>query len=633
MATNGVNGSANGHHLPALHTSAEDFLKHDYDYIVIGGGTAGLVVAARLTENEDVTVGVLEAGKSKLGDMLVDSPVAFMQMFMNKDYDWCFMTEPQENNKGRRHHIPRGKALGGSSAINYMMYVRGSLQDYDDWAIISGDESWNAENILKYMRKHQTLEPIDDSVTDRSTMPFVGEYHGTSGPARTSFNDFRLPIEDDFIKACDDATKMTKKPKDPWSGDHIGFYNTLGLVARSGPNKGMRSYAARGYFAANASRPNLHVLCDAMVQRIELEGDVATGVTFKTGGKEFTVKTKREVLVAGGAIQSPQILELSGIGDPEVLKAAGVEVKIENKSIGNNFQDHCLTAGVWEVQKDVMTLEAIHNPQVMEAAQKQLAETGGGPLTSVCTMQGFFPYKLFATQEEQDRVVKSIEADLPNLSPYQRKQYERTLAHLKDDKSANLQVVLIPSRFGMEAGIEDQSGVFPPPSTADYTPAISGAMCLQYPLSRGSVHIKTSNPEDHPTIDPAFLKHPADVDVLAAGLKMLGAVEKSPHLRDKITSRVFPPPEADMSDTEQMRQAVREICMSEYHVCGSVAMGEAVDSKLKVYGTRNVRVVDASVFPNHVSGNIVSSVYAVAEKAADIIKEEHLYGALRGVKT
>lgn len=157
-------------------------------------------------------------------------------------------------------------------------------------------------------------------------------------------------------------------------------------------------------------------------------------------------------------------------------------------------------------------------------------------------------------------------------------------------------------------------------------------MCLQYPLSRGSVHIRTSNPEDHPRIDPAFLKHQADVDVLAAGLKMLGKVEQSSFLKSKITSRVFPPPEADMNDTEQMRQAVRDICMSEYHVCGSVAMGEAVDTKLKVYGTKNVRVVDASIFPNHVSGNIVSSVYAVAEKAADLIKEENLYGALNGKK-
>lgn len=166
-------------------------------------------------------------------------PHQFGQMFSNPEYDWMVKTVPQEFNKGRKHHIPRGKALGGSSAINYMMCrslvvgvtfssrftnrivadVRGSLQDYDDWASIAGDEGWNAENMMKYMRKHQTLEPIDDSVTDRSTMPFVGEYHGTSGPVRTSFNDFRLPIEDDFIKACAETTGLAKKPVDPWSGD------------------------------------------------------------------------------------------------------------------------------------------------------------------------------------------------------------------------------------------------------------------------------------------------------------------------------------------------------------------------------------------------------------------------------
>lgn len=276
-----------------------------------------------------------------------------------------------------------------------------------------------------------------------------------------------------------------------------------------------------------------------------------------------------------------------------------------------------------------MTLEAIHNPAVMEQAQKALAETGGGPLTSVCTMQGFFPYKIFATPEEQERVVKSVEKDLPDLSPFQRKQYERTLEHLKDDKSANLQVVLVPSHYGMEEGIENQSKVFPAPTNPEDPYAISAAMCLQYPLSRGSVHIKTSDPNDHPAVDPGFLSHPADVDVLAAGLKMLGKVEQSSHLSGKIEKRLFPPPGADMTNTEQMRECVRDICMSEYHVCGSVAMGDATDSRLKVEGTQNIRCVDASIFPNHVSGNIVSSVYAAAEKAADLIKEDWLYGNLK----
>lgn len=197
--------------------------------------------------------------------------------------------------------------------------------------------------MMTYMKKHQTLDPIDDSVTDRSTMPFVGEYHGTSGPAHTSFNDWRLPIEDDFIHACDEVTGLDKKPMDPWSGDHIGFYNTLGLVCRTGPNRGKRSYAARGYFAANAQRPNLHVLCEAMVHNIQLGGDKATGVTFEHNGQKHVVPANREVILAAGALQSPQVLELSGIGDPEVLKAAGIDCKVENKAVGENFQDHVLT--------------------------------------------------------------------------------------------------------------------------------------------------------------------------------------------------------------------------------------------------------------------------------------------------
>jgi choline dehydrogenase-like flavoprotein len=235
---------------------------------------------------------------------------------------------------------------------------------------------------------------------------------------------------------------------------------------------------------------------------------------------------------------------------------------------------------------------------------------------------------MFATPDEQSRILKSIQAELDNVTPYQRKQYERIIAHLESDISANLQLVLVPATFGMAEGIEDQSKVFPPPGQ-DTNPGISGAMCLQYPVSRGSVHIKSADPFDKPDVDPAFLKHQADVDVLAAGLKMLGKVEQSSHLAPKITSRVFPPPEVDMDDTEALRKCIREICMSEYHVCGSVAMGDAVDGKLKLKGTQNVRVIDASVFPNHVSGNIVSSVYALAEKGADLIKEDYLYGALQ----
>lgn len=175
------------------------------------------------------------------------------------------------------------------------------------------------------MRKHQTLEPIDDGVTNRSAMPFIGENHGTTGPVHTSFNDFALPIEDDVIKACDEAAGMTKKPMDPWSGDHIGFYNTLGTVARTGPSRGKRSYAARSDFESmSAHRPNLKVLCEAYCTGLVLENATVDGVNFIHSGSAHTVSVKREVIVCGGTIVSPQILEISGIGDPEVLSAASV---------------------------------------------------------------------------------------------------------------------------------------------------------------------------------------------------------------------------------------------------------------------------------------------------------------------
>ncbi|KAK3621607.1 hypothetical protein LTR56_022714 [Elasticomyces elasticus] len=629
--TNGVNGHANGTSMPALSTTAEDFLQHKYDFIIVGGGTAGLTVAARLTENADVTVGVLEAGKNKLDDPLIDTPAAFLQLFNNPEYDWAFMTEPQKHNQNKTHHIPRGKVLGGSSGINYMMYVRGSDADYDDWAAITGDPSWGSENMKQYMRKHQTLEPIEDSVIDRSTMPHVGKHHGTSGPVRTSFNTTQMPIEDDFIKACDEVTGFDKKPTDPWSGDHIGFFNTLGSVARTGPNKGKRSYAARGYFAPNAQRPNLHVLCEATVSSVALDGDKATGVNFIFQGTHHTVKVQKEVIVSCGALQTPQILELSGIGDPDVLRKAGVACRVENPGVGNNFQDHPISVVAWELTPGNTSLDIIHNPDVMAAVQKQYMETQSGPMSHIASMQGFFPYKLFANNDEQREITEAVEESMSTLTPFQRKQYERTLQHLKDDKSANLQMVLIPATGDFEHGVADQSRLFVPPSPPDAPHQLTAAMCVQYPLSRGSIHIKSSDPFQHPAVDPNFMAHPADALVLAAGLKMLDGVSESKALQGKLQRRVVPRGDFDLKDTKQGEKWAREWCLSEYHPCGSCAMGDAVDSRLKVNGTRGLRVVDGSVFPNHVSGNMVSSVYMVAERAADIIKEDWDNAALAKV--
>lgn len=228
------------------------------------------------------------------------------------------------------------------------------------------------------MRKHQTLEPIDEAITNRSTMPFVGEHHGTSGPVRTSFNTSLLPLEDDFIKACDEVTGYAKKPTDPWSGDHLGFYNTLGLVARTGPNKGKRSYAARGYLEPVLGRPNLKVLCEAFATKIVLEGTTAKGAAFTHAGVQHTVHASREVILTAGVIQSPQLLELSGIGDPNVLNAAGIDTKVELPGVGNNFQDHVLSIVGYQLSPGNMSIDVIYDPAVLADAQKTLEETRGG---------------------------------------------------------------------------------------------------------------------------------------------------------------------------------------------------------------------------------------------------------------
>ncbi|KAJ5827629.1 Glucose-methanol-choline oxidoreductase [Penicillium robsamsonii] len=599
----------------------EEFTRTLFDYVICGGGTAGLVLAARLSENPDVTVGVIEAGKYRIGDPLVDTPAAFPNMFENPDYDWCMYTTPQEGNRGVSHHIPRGKLLGGSSGINYMMYVRGSTQDYDDWAEIVEDDGWSGKQMQQYMRKHQTLEPIDESITDRSTMPLVGEFHGTSGPVRTGFNDTIPPVENEIIKACEEVTGITSKPTDPWSGDHIGFYHTLGAVIRTGPNKGKRSYSARGYYEANReTRPNLKVLCEALVNRVVLDGNKATGVSLTHDGVEYQVSARREVIVSGGTIKSPQILELSGVGDPEILKAAGVECKVANSGVGANVLDHAITFSVLDVQPGVVTLDTLAQvPEAMEAAGKQYAETSNGPLSSVCSMQGFFPAKKILSETELADIIHSIR-DINPTSAFHAKQLEQTIAHLESDHSANMQIVSVTA--SMDPNAIGHQGKIIEPRSADQPAGLTLALCIQYPVARGSIHIESADPTKPPIINPNYGGHPADVSLLAAFLRWGDKVAESKHLESSILKRRYPKPSVNLQDMDTAREAVHDLVAGEYHISGSVAMGDALDSRLRVKGVEGLRVADASVFPNNVSGNIASSVYAVAEKAADLIRED-----------
>ncbi|KAF2013516.1 GMC oxidoreductase [Aaosphaeria arxii CBS 175.79] len=598
--------------------TVEDFTTTRFDYLILGGGTAGCVVAGRLSSDPNITVGVLEAGKYLPDDPFINTPGLVGALFENPAYDWCMYTTPQENAGGVRHNIPRGKALGGSSAINGLMYVRGSTQDYDRWGRILGDEGWAAESMMGYMRKHETMEEIDPKVASLSTIAYGKEHHGTEGPVRTSFNDNMLDIGEAVINACNDVFP-TKASEDAWSGNHLGFFNNLGTIARSGPQKGKRSYAVNYLDLAN-TRPNLKILCEAHVNRVILDGTKATGAEFTVGDRKLQVSAAKEIIVCGGAIHSPQILELSGIGDLEVLKAAGVECRVVNRGVGANLQDHVVSPLVHTVKPGVFTLDALtQRPEVLQEAMAEHAKSGSGLLASAMSAQGFLSFKDIMSKDELEAVTSGIKSTKP-VSELHKRQLEQIAEQLEGEGSASLQLILFPMTCDFGNGIPHQGKLFPQNKPED--PAgVTFMICSQYPLSRGSVHIGP-DPTKQPVINPNYGGHEVDRMILASGLRWVDKVTQNTFIKDSLAERTLPSPSSDLQSFQDCLNAVDGTMFGEYHACGSVAMGDALDSKLRVKGVQNLRVADASVFPGNVSGNIISSVYAVAERAADLIKQD-----------
>jgi choline dehydrogenase-like flavoprotein len=320
---------------------------------------------------------------------------------------------------------------------------------------------------------------------DHSTYHYKAESHGLNGLIHTSFNDNKMEVDDAVIKAFNDHSSTTF-PSDAWSGDHIGFTSGLGAISRAGSSKGKRSYAVN-YLEAS-QHGNLKVLCEANVNNVILVGNKATGANFTIGGQEYNVQAKKEIIVCGGAVKSPQILELSGIGDPEVLRQAGVECKVENKGIGANLQDHTATLFIVDVKPGVFTLDRLHQqPEVVQAAAKQYTESGSGPLSNVFGTAGFVAFKNIVSAEEFSSTIRSIKNTKPT-SDFHRLQLEEIVKHLESDTSANIQMILLPTTLTL-GGIKHQSKLF----DARFDGAgLSFVLCAQYPASRGSVHIANS---------------------------------------------------------------------------------------------------------------------------------------------
>jgi choline dehydrogenase-like flavoprotein len=421
----------------------------------------------------------------------------------------------------------------------------------------------------------------------------------------------------------------------------MGFYSSLAAVNRT-TDPGRRSYSATGYLLPNAGRSNLKVLTEAMATKVVLDGNKATGIEFSHEGKTHTVNASKEVVLSAGVIQSPQLLELSGIGDPEVLKAAAVELKVENNRVGKNFQDHVLGGMLYNLADGLTSLDSLHGAEYAKAQEAIYRKTNRGPYGSPGMLMGFVSYASLVDQETLDRTIADVREHSTAETEFEKAQEDLIVKQLADPTFANIQTFcechLVHSPFPIpqheatlttHLGIGAQLDISQGQSQLEFFSAppeginrASLLVCLEHPLSRGSVHIKSSDPFQPPSIDTGYLSHPVDVKVLAEGIKWMDKVAARPVLAKSLGERIRPAQKDSIETEEERMEYVRTHISTQYHTIGTVTMGEALDDRLKVKGVQGLRVVDASVFPGHVSGNIMATTYAVAEKGADLIKED-----------
>ncbi|OQV02229.1 hypothetical protein CLAIMM_07463 [Cladophialophora immunda] len=601
-------------HPPAsgVFCSLDAFLADTFDYVVVGGGTAGAVVAARLSEDASVRVGVVEAGQNRLGDPLVETPGTLAFLLRNPDYAWDFTTVPQKANNNKAHHVTRGKVLGGSSAINFMAYCYPSARDFDELKKL-GISGWSWDEMAPYFHRVEHYDP--PTTPEPDFYPIDAATHGQEGPIHTSSASTRNAAEDALLEALKETSGLP--------------------LVKEPVNRGTRSYAATGYIAPILDRPNLKILTEATATKVILDDSrTARGVVFAHGGRDrdqlHTVRAKAEVVLSAGSIQTPQLLELSGIGDPSVLHAAGIRALVENPHVGANAQEQIMTNVSYELADGETSLDSIYlDPAFLPAQQALYAESREGILANAPGLNGFTSYASLVSASTLERTVSTLTSTSTTAAaaaagappPLDAQQASILASRLASPCASAIQYVVIPAYCDTRNTHADMSKFMPGPPPAS-NPCVSLQAVLMYPASRGSVHVACADPFAEPRIDYGLLAHPADVDVLAAGLAFVDRVFRSPHIRPRVKRRVYPAEAVDVQDPATARDTVSEAVTLINHPLGTCALGKVVDERLRVVGVRGLRVVDASVLPMEVSANTMATVYAIGEKGAAMVKED-----------